>query len=205
MLPKSILRRDRLVGPILTALAVAVAATKPTASALAAGPTVQIQDFYFPDGSQVLSDGGMPFAHAALRRSPGDRDHLADHDPAGPASHVLWHLDRRFERRRGRRRLPLVGGERQVESSGRHRRERECGRRRPARSGRRPLRERRRSALPGDHGLRWRARPGCMFPVALTPDGSAPSECGPAHPPTPPLSTRPGPSTRLVDAFCEPR
>lgn len=31
-------------------------------------PTVQIEDFHHPDGTPVLSDGGMPFAHAALFR-----------------------------------------------------------------------------------------------------------------------------------------
>ena len=49
--------------------------------AFAAPPTQQIEDFYYPDGTQVMSDGGMPFAHAALFRFTDQR-----------RSRIMWQL-----------------------------------------------------------------------------------------------------------------
>src|SRR5262249_722518 len=72
----SILRRDAWRLPILAA-AVASNASR----AFAAAPVQQIEDFYYPDGTQVLGDGGMPFAHAALFRFSERR-----------ASGIMWQL-----------------------------------------------------------------------------------------------------------------
>ncbi|MFO0892611.1 MAG: hypothetical protein U0790_26145 [Isosphaeraceae bacterium] len=41
--------------------------------ALAGPPTLQFADFYYPDGTPVVSDGGMPFVHAALFRYSDQR------------------------------------------------------------------------------------------------------------------------------------
>jgi len=49
------------------AITVAVA-TLTVNPAFADPPGVQLEDFYWNDGTQVISDGGMPFAHAAIYR-----------------------------------------------------------------------------------------------------------------------------------------
>jgi hypothetical protein len=64
----------------VVAVLVAVAALTVN-NALAAPPTQQIEDFYYPDGTPVLSDGGMPFAHAALFRFHDRR-----------ASGIMWQI-----------------------------------------------------------------------------------------------------------------
>jgi hypothetical protein len=52
-----------------SALAAVIAvATLIVGPAFADPPGQQIEDFYYPDGTQVMGDGGMPFAHAALFR-----------------------------------------------------------------------------------------------------------------------------------------
>src|SRR4051812_40778100 len=68
MFRKPVRQRATWSRPAL-AVVVALAAAAPTVNpAFAAPPTQQIEDFYEPDGTPVLSDDGMPFVHAALFR-----------------------------------------------------------------------------------------------------------------------------------------
>ena len=70
MFRKPVLQRGAWSRSALVAVvAVAVAVTTLTVHPAFAGPpTQQIEDFYEPDGTPVMSDDGMPFVHAALFR-----------------------------------------------------------------------------------------------------------------------------------------
>ena len=61
-----------LVEPFGSAAVIAVAALI-VYPASADPPGQQIEDFYYPDGTQVLSDGGMPHIYAAPSGSPTNR------------------------------------------------------------------------------------------------------------------------------------
>ena len=60
-------RRPWSLLALAAVIAVAVAALTVN-SAFADPPGFQLEDFYWNDGTQVISDDGMPFAHAAIYR-----------------------------------------------------------------------------------------------------------------------------------------
>ena len=62
-------------------IAVVAVATLLVSPAFADPPGLQIEDFYYPDGTQVMSDGGMPYTHAALFR-------FADQQTSG----LMWQI-----------------------------------------------------------------------------------------------------------------
>lgn len=64
-----------------TAVVAFAVATLTVDPALASPPTQQFGDFYYPDGTPVVNDGGMPFVHAALFR-------YADRQQ----SRIMWQL-----------------------------------------------------------------------------------------------------------------
>jgi hypothetical protein len=65
----------------LAALPILALAAFAGSPALAGPPILQFADFYHPDGTPVVSDGGMPFVHAALFR-------FADQ----PRRRIIWQL-----------------------------------------------------------------------------------------------------------------
>jgi hypothetical protein len=79
---------------LAVAIAVVIAALTIT-SAFADPPSVQFGDFYYPDGTPVMNDGGMPFVHAALFRYSDQRKsrimwQLMTQDLAPGARYDIW-------------------------------------------------------------------------------------------------------------------
>src|SRR4051812_42824453 len=81
MLIRTVLPRGAWSRSALVAVVAVAAAELGVNPAFAAPPTLQIEDFYYPDRTQVVSDGGMPFAHAALFR-------FSDRQKSG----IMWQL-----------------------------------------------------------------------------------------------------------------
>jgi hypothetical protein len=74
-----VMQRGARSRPALAAVvAVAALTVNP---AFAAPPSLQFGDFYYPDDTPVVSDGGMPFAHAALLRYSDQRK-----------SRIMWQI-----------------------------------------------------------------------------------------------------------------
>jgi hypothetical protein len=81
MFRKPVMQRGAWSRPALAAVVAVAVAALTVNPAFAAPPTQQIEDFYEPDGTPVLSDDGMPFVHAALFRYSDQRK-----------SRIMWQI-----------------------------------------------------------------------------------------------------------------
>ena len=81
MFRKPVMQRGTWSRSALAAVVAVAVAALTVNPAFAAPPTQQIEDFYDPDGTPVMSDGGMPFVHAALFRYSDQRK-----------SRIMWQL-----------------------------------------------------------------------------------------------------------------